>query len=346
MACGSRGAGATVSAERAAARPLRPRPRRRRRPRRGRAPLRRAGHGAARRARRRRHRPRRVARAAERARRQRRRRRPLGRSSRSSSPPTGCCPPRWWPPSPSSSSPPCAAPAPSPTAARRWGSPAPSRTSAASTRSPTIPSAASRTSWSWRPSTRSLLAERLEHQEASVQRFLELSDPLTPPELAEPATVRADAPPLGHRLDRRRGRRVPGHRDAAHPSASTSATPRTRPSPASSRPRPAATPAEVISLITGCAGQRRVPGACHRQRRPRSRHPGERLDRRDQPVVDVLGRLHPRHRAGGLGGGRTRYRACSACASATRAACFRASRSSCWSSAGGSASDADCPSHF
>ena len=75
----------------------------------------------------------------------------LGQAARA----TGCCRRRWWRPSPSSSSRRCAAPARWPTAARRWGSPAPSRTSAASTRWPTTPSAASRTSWSSPPSTRS-----------------------------------------------------------------------------------------------------------------------------------------------------------------------------------------------
>ena len=64
VAHGGRGAGSAVAAGRAAARPLRPRPRRRRGPRRGRGALRRAGRRAARRARRRRHGARRLARAA------------------------------------------------------------------------------------------------------------------------------------------------------------------------------------------------------------------------------------------------------------------------------------------
>jgi hypothetical protein len=42
-------------------------------------------------------------------------------SSRSGCPPTGCCPPPWWPPTHSSSSPRCAAPGLWPTAGRRWG---------------------------------------------------------------------------------------------------------------------------------------------------------------------------------------------------------------------------------
>ena len=88
---------------------------------------------------------------------------------------TGCCPPRWSRPSGGWSSPPSAAPGRSPRAARRWGSCAPSRTSRASTRCPTTPSAASRTSWRSPPSTRASMAERLDRQEASVERFLELS---------------------------------------------------------------------------------------------------------------------------------------------------------------------------
>ena len=65
VTCGSRGAGATVAAERAVAGPLRPRPRRGRGPRGGRAAVRRAGDDASRRAGWRRHRARRLARAAE-----------------------------------------------------------------------------------------------------------------------------------------------------------------------------------------------------------------------------------------------------------------------------------------
>ena len=71
-------------------------------------------------------------------------------------------------------SPPCAAPARSTRAGRRWGSRAPSRTSCASTRSPTTRSAAWTTSSSSPPST-PLIAEQLGRQEASVQRFLELT---------------------------------------------------------------------------------------------------------------------------------------------------------------------------
>ena len=78
-------------------------------------------------------------------------------------------------------SPRSAARARSPPAGRRSGSPAPSRTSRASTRCPTTRSAAS-------PSSRELAAEharglaaRLERQEASVERFLELSGEEPPP---------------------------------------------------------------------------------------------------------------------------------------------------------------------
>ncbi len=67
-------------------------------------------------------------------------------SSRSGCPRRGCCRPRSWPATRSSWSPRCAARARWPRAARRWGSPARSRTSPASTRWPTTPSAASRTS--------------------------------------------------------------------------------------------------------------------------------------------------------------------------------------------------------
>ena len=68
-----------------------------------------------------------------------------------------------------------AAPARWPRAARRWGSPAPSRTSRASTRCPTTRSAAWRTSSRSPPTTRATWPSRLGRQEASVERFLELS---------------------------------------------------------------------------------------------------------------------------------------------------------------------------
>ena len=89
--------------------------------------------------------------------------------------PTGSCRSRSSRPSAASPSRPSAARARSPRAARRWASPAPSRTSPTSTRCPTTPSAAWRTSPSARPSTRARIAERLDHQEASVRRFLELN---------------------------------------------------------------------------------------------------------------------------------------------------------------------------
>ena len=80
--------------------------------------------------------------------------RPPRRSSTSACRPTGCCRPRWSRPSGGWSSRPCAAPGRWPRAARRWGSSAPSRTSPASTRCPTTPSAAWRTSWPSPPSMR------------------------------------------------------------------------------------------------------------------------------------------------------------------------------------------------
>ena len=75
-------------------------------------------------------------------------------SSASGCPPTASCRSRSPRPSGACSSPPSAARARSPRAARRWASSAPSRTSRTSTRSPTTPSAASRTSSSAPPSTR------------------------------------------------------------------------------------------------------------------------------------------------------------------------------------------------
>ena len=62
-----------------------------------------------------------------------------------------------------------------PRAARRWGSPSASRTSCASIRCRTTRSAASTTSSSSPPSTRASWPSRSGRQEASVQRFLELS---------------------------------------------------------------------------------------------------------------------------------------------------------------------------
>ena len=62
----------------------------------------------------------------------------------------------------------CAAPGRWPKAARRWGSPAPSRTSRTSIRCPTTPSAAWRTSPSCAAEHARRMAERLDHQEASV----------------------------------------------------------------------------------------------------------------------------------------------------------------------------------
>ena len=69
-----------------------------RRPRGGRAALRRAGRGPARRARGRRHRARHLARAARGPRAGARRRSTAGSGSRCGSPPTACCPPRSWRP--------------------------------------------------------------------------------------------------------------------------------------------------------------------------------------------------------------------------------------------------------
>ena len=175
VAHGGRGAGAAVSRRRADARAVRPRPRRRRGPRGGRAAVRRAGRRAARRAGRRRHRARHLARAAARTSRARAWRWTAASSSTSACPPTGCCRPRSSRPSGGSSSPPCAAPGRWPRAARRWGSPAPSRTSRACTRCPTTRSAAWRTSSRSPPTTRARWRERLGRQEASVERFLELS---------------------------------------------------------------------------------------------------------------------------------------------------------------------------
>ena len=68
-------------------------------------------------------------------------------------PPTGCCPPRSWRPTATSSSRRCAPRARWPRVVRRSASPAPSRTSPASTRCPTTPSAACRTSSTPRPTT-------------------------------------------------------------------------------------------------------------------------------------------------------------------------------------------------
>ena len=91
---------------------------------------------------------------------------------------------------------PCAAPARWPRAGRRWASPAPSRTSRASIRCPTIPSAASRTSLDAAADHARELAEQLEHQEASVQRFLELTGD-DPPAAALRARRRTPPPRSG-----------------------------------------------------------------------------------------------------------------------------------------------------
>ena len=175
VAHGGRGAGASVAAGELLRVPVRPRPRRRRGPRGGRGALRRAGRRAARRAGRRRHRARHLARAARGPRGLARRGRPPRRGSTSACRRTGCCPPRWSRPSGGWSSPPSAAPGRSPRAARRWGSSAPSRTSRASTRCPTTPSAASRTSSPSPPSTRAGWPSGSIARRPRVERFLELS---------------------------------------------------------------------------------------------------------------------------------------------------------------------------
>ena len=155
----------------------------------------------------------------------------------------------------------------------------------------------------------------------------------------------ADAPPpLDHRRDRGRHRRLPGHRDAADPRLQRRRRRgrrhhRPRPGRGSRRHRAGHLPDH------GLPRQRRLPRPRERQRR-RAAPPGQGLDRRDQPLVDVWSRLATSAPLAWPGWRATRCPACSACASATPATWFRASRSSCWWSAGGSRATPTAPTHF
>ena len=96
-------------------------------------------------------------------------------SSTCACPRTGCCRPRWSRPRSRSSSPPCAAPARSPRAARRWGSPARQQDVVRVYPLPDDPERCLEDFLELAAEHAHELAEQLGRQEASVQRFLELS---------------------------------------------------------------------------------------------------------------------------------------------------------------------------
>ena len=247
-------------------------------------------------------------------------------------------------PSHSSSSRRCAARARWPRAARRWGSPAPSRTSAASIRWPTTPSAASRTSCELAAEHARALAERLDHQEASVQRFLELSDSCRT--RSRRGSRRARLPcrrcaAARHRRDRARGRRCSWSSARCWPGCSAPAAPSDAAITSLVQAEARGDTAEVIVADHGLPGQRRVPRPRRRQRR-RAEAPRQVSIAEINPSADVLARQHRRHRPGGLGGGRLAAER-SVRARPPAGNVLRASRSSCWWSAGGSRATPTAP---
>ena len=196
-----------------------------------------------------------------------------------------------------------------------------------------------------RPTHARALAERLDHQEASVERFLELSDyelPL-PHRRAALVSLRADAPRATSSPDRRsRSCRVPRRSARCSRACSAPTAPSARRSPRWSRPRRRATQAAIVSQIQGC----RASAACRARAADNAaalKRSGHRLD----PPAPALGGLLARRARSaprgwrGRSARRCRSSSASGCgAPATRSA---ACTSSCSRSARGSRATPTCP---